>query len=57
MQHQSLHHMYQAWLQGNETYVIDYKNFITYAATMNNMSYDDMFILLRTYRWFQYIDE
>lgn len=49
--------MYQAWLQGNETYVIDYKNFIVYAATVNNMSYDDMFILLKTYRWFQYIDE
>lgn len=51
-----LHHIYQAWQQGNENYVLDYKEFVQYAATEHNMSYMDMLDKLKKYHWFQFID-
>jgi hypothetical protein len=55
MQERLLHHIYQAWQQGNENYVIEYKEFVIYSSKQMNMSFDEMLDLLKRYKWFQYI--
>lgn len=52
-----LHHMYQAWQQGNNEYVIQYKNFALYASKHTNIPYTEMLDYLKTCKWFKYISD
>lgn len=48
-----LHHMYQAWQQGNDDYIKRYMDFAEFAAGHNNMTTDAMLGQLQTYSWFK----
>lgn len=50
---QHLHHMYQAWQQGNEDYMYRYMDFAKFAAGHNNMTVDAMLWELQKYHWFK----
>jgi len=53
MWEQHLHHMYQAWQQGNEDYMYRYMDFAKFAAGHNNMTVDAMILELQKYHWFK----
>jgi hypothetical protein len=53
MNERDLHHMYQAWMQGNEHHVRDWADFVEWAAKWHNTTGDAiMRVLQRTY-WFK----
>lgn len=49
-----LHHMYQAWQQGQDNYVLDWKRFVEWAAAWNRTSTDQMLTVLKQYSWFKW---
>lgn len=57
MSESQLHHIYQAWQQGNEHYERDWSYFVEYAAkTLDKPAVDVMRVLQRCY-WFKYYIE
>jgi hypothetical protein len=52
-----LHHIYQAWQQGNENCALNYKEFVSYASIETNNEYYRMLEFLKTCNWFLYIDD
>lgn len=57
MMQNSLHHMYQAWLQGNENYIRDWANFVEWAAKLNNTTSDSIMRELQKCHWFKRPEE
>jgi hypothetical protein len=53
----NLHHMYQAWQQGNENYVRDWARFVEWAARQNNTTADNIMRELQKYSWFKWMHE
>lgn len=53
MTEQQLHHMYQAWQQGNERYARDWAYFIEYAAKRLGTSGDTIMRVLQKCYWFE----
>ena len=49
--------MYQAWQQGNENYVLDWVEFVEWAAHQNNTTADAVMRELQKYSWFKWIPE
>ena len=56
MTQQQLHHMYQAWQQGNEHYARDWAYFIEYAAKRLDTSGDNIMRILQKCHWFEIND-
>lgn len=52
-----LSHMYQAWQQGNNDFVTDYKFFVNFVSKHFDTDYDTMFSILKNYCWFHYLPE
>jgi hypothetical protein len=48
----NLHHMYQAWQQGNDNYVRDWVEFVEFAARQNNTTTDAIIRELQKHYWF-----
>lgn len=56
MTEQQLHHMYQAWQQGNEHYRKDWSYFIEYAAKRLNTQADNIMRIVQKCYWFEMQD-
>jgi hypothetical protein len=52
-----LHHMYQAWRQGNEDYLYRYMDFAEFVASQHNICVDAAIGELQKYYWFKYPTE
>jgi hypothetical protein len=48
----SLHHMYQAWCQGQDDPARDWSYFVEWAAKWNNTTSDKIIRVLQTTHWF-----
>jgi hypothetical protein len=53
MNERELHHMYQAWIQGQQDYVNKWVDFIEWAARWHNTTGDEVMRVLQTTYWFQ----
>jgi hypothetical protein len=53
MDQRTLHHMYQAWMQGNEHYIRDWYSFVEWAAHLNNTTGDAIVKELQKCYWFK----
>lgn len=49
----SLHHMYQAWCQGQEDPTRDWSYFVDHAAKWNNTTGDKIIQVLQSTYWFK----
>ena len=49
----NLHHMYQAWQQGNENYVRDWSKFVEWAAEWNRTTTENVMKELTKHYWFK----
>lgn len=49
----TLHHMYQAWCQGQDDPVRDWSHFIEWSAMMTGASGDQVMKVLQTTYWFK----
>ena len=54
MNSSQLHHIYQAWRQGNEHYERDWSYFVEYAAQRLGTSGDKVMQVLQCCHWFKY---
>jgi hypothetical protein len=57
MNERELHHMYQAWLQGNENYVRDWAKFVEWAAQWHKTTGDEVMRVLQKTYWFKWGDQ
>lgn len=57
MNERSLHHIYQAWQQGQEDYIRDWSRFVEWAASVNNTTGDAVMKILQTTYWFERPEE
>jgi hypothetical protein len=57
MNERELHHMYQAWLQGNEHYVRDWAKFVEWAAQWHKTNGDEVMRILQKTYWFKWGDQ
>lgn len=57
MNETQLHHMYQAWQQGNEHYIRDWSFFVEFASKKLNTSGDRVMQVLQRCHWFKYVHE
>jgi aryl carrier-like protein len=51
-----LRHMYQAWQQGQDNYILDSHRFVEWAAAWNKASTDVMLKELQRYSWFKRLE-
>jgi hypothetical protein len=49
-------HMYQAWQQGMDDYVLRWRDFVKFSAMHNNISADEMESFLKQTKWFRWIN-
>lgn len=52
-----LNHIYQAWQQERENYMLDYKDFVIHASNCTGKSYNEILDFLKTCKWFKYISD
>jgi hypothetical protein len=57
MDGRQLHHMYQAWMQGNENYIRDWAKFVEWAAHWNSTTGDVVMRELQKHEWFKWGDQ
>jgi hypothetical protein len=48
--------MYQAWQQGIDDYVLQWRDFVQYAAMHSNRPIEEMEPFLKQTKWFRWID-
>lgn len=53
MNERELHHMYQAWIQGQQDYANKWFDFVEYAAKWHKTTGDEVMRVLQTTYWFQ----
>ena len=56
MDDRHLLHMYQAWQQGIDNYVLEWRSFVEFAARHNKKTLEEMELFLKQTKWFRWID-
>lgn len=46
-------HIYQQWIQGNDSYIVRYMEFVRIIARMNNESEEETLKMLEKTDWFE----
>jgi len=49
-------HMYQAWQQGIDDYVLQWRDFVKFSAMHSNRPIEEMEPFLKQTKWFRWID-
>lgn len=54
MHERELHHMYQAWQQGNIDYITNWSKFVEFAAKQTNLRTNEVMCVLQKTHWFMW---